>query len=258
MDALTIPAVGGIDSTALIMGDFSNGNDGIVMKNGTTVAALKGREVKLVELSVSHYLLSRALEINGMKEKDLKIINTSDADIGSIFITDKNAAAVTWNPILMKIRQDKGATVVFDSSKIPGEIMDLLVVKTAADDKLKKALVGAWYETMNLMKTGDQKALEFMAKNSGSTVDEFKAQLVTTKMFFDAAEATAFMKSKEPAKTMDYVRTFSFSNGLFGAGAKDKDFVGISFADGTTMGNPKNIKLRFDATYMDMAAANKL
>src|SRR5215470_3016549 len=29
MDALTIPAAGGIDTTAIIMGDFSNGNDGI-------------------------------------------------------------------------------------------------------------------------------------------------------------------------------------------------------------------------------------
>jgi len=29
MDALTIPAAGGVDSTALIIGDFSNGNDGI-------------------------------------------------------------------------------------------------------------------------------------------------------------------------------------------------------------------------------------
>ena len=27
MDALTIPAAGGVDSTALIVGDFSNGND---------------------------------------------------------------------------------------------------------------------------------------------------------------------------------------------------------------------------------------
>jgi NitT/TauT family transport system substrate-binding protein len=37
MDALTIPAVGGVDSTALIVGDFSNGNDGIVTKSGKTV-----------------------------------------------------------------------------------------------------------------------------------------------------------------------------------------------------------------------------
>ena len=29
MDALSIPAGGGVDTTALIIGDFSNGNDGI-------------------------------------------------------------------------------------------------------------------------------------------------------------------------------------------------------------------------------------
>ena len=98
MDALTIPALGGVDSTALIIGDFSNGNDGIVMKNGKNVADLKGREVKLVELSVSHYLLARALSKNNMSEKDLQVVNTSDADIAAIFATDAKGAVVTWNP----------------------------------------------------------------------------------------------------------------------------------------------------------------
>jgi len=52
MDGLTIPAVGGVDSSAIIIGDFSNGNDGIVTKQGTTVSDLKGQTIKLVELSV--------------------------------------------------------------------------------------------------------------------------------------------------------------------------------------------------------------
>ena len=34
MDALSIPAGGGVDTTALIVGDFSNGNDGIILKDG--------------------------------------------------------------------------------------------------------------------------------------------------------------------------------------------------------------------------------
>src|ERR1700744_5062938 len=37
MDALTIPAAGGVDTTAVIMGDYSNGNDGIVLKSGKTL-----------------------------------------------------------------------------------------------------------------------------------------------------------------------------------------------------------------------------
>ena len=62
MDALTIPAAGGVDSTALIVGDYSNGNDGLVIKGeGKTLADLKGRPINLVELSVSHYFLARAL-----------------------------------------------------------------------------------------------------------------------------------------------------------------------------------------------------
>jgi len=77
MDALTIPAVGGVDSTALIVGDFSNGNDGIVVRQGSKVRDLKGRTVKLVQFSVSHYLLSRALAMNKMREKDIKLVNTS-------------------------------------------------------------------------------------------------------------------------------------------------------------------------------------
>ena len=62
MDMLTIPAAGGVDSTALIVGDFSNGNDGVVLKGeGKRLADIKGQKVNLVELSVSHYLLVRAL-----------------------------------------------------------------------------------------------------------------------------------------------------------------------------------------------------
>ncbi|GAB4234134.1 MAG: hypothetical protein Tsb0032_39740 [Kiloniellaceae bacterium] len=32
MDTLSIPAGGGVDTTALIVGDFSNGNDAVILK----------------------------------------------------------------------------------------------------------------------------------------------------------------------------------------------------------------------------------
>ena len=261
MDALTIPAVGGVDSTALIIGDFSNGNDGIVTHVEKTIPELKGKQIKLVELSVSHYLLSRALTQNGLKERDVKLLNTSDADIGSIFMADPTGIAVTWNPILSKLRNSKGAQMIYDSSKIPGEIIDMMVVKTSADENLKKALSGAWYETMKIMSSSSKEgkaALEIMAKSAGGTLDEFKAQLKTTKMFYNAKDAVAFSKSPELKKTMDYVRTFSFDQGLFGDGASDKNFVGIELPDSSVLGNKKNIKLRFTSKYMQMAAEGNL
>jgi NitT/TauT family transport system substrate-binding protein len=261
MDALTIPAVGGVDSTAVIVGDFSNGNDGIVMRNGASVKDLKGRDVKLVELSVSHYLLARALDANGMTERDLKLVNTSDSDIAAIFASDPQSAVVTWNPPLMQCRNTKGAKLVFDSSQIPGEIIDLMVVRSDSPKELKKALVGAWYETMALMSGRSKEAkdaVQFMAKFSGGTEAEFRGQLRTTNMFYEPAEAANFSRGEQLKKTMEYVREFCFTHGLFGQGATSKDYVGIQFPDGTVAGDKNNVKLRFDSTYMQMAADKKL
>src|ERR1700692_4638341 len=97
MDTLTIPAAGGVDSSAIIMGDFSNGNDGVVLKNAKSLADIKGRKVNIVELSVSHYLLARGLSKVKLSEKDVKIVNTSDADIVGAFKSKDSTAVVTWN-----------------------------------------------------------------------------------------------------------------------------------------------------------------
>ena len=265
MDGLTIPAVGGVDSTVLVIGDFSNGNDGIVLVNGKSVKDLKGRKLSLVELSVSHYLLTRALDMNGLSERDLTLVNTSDADIAGIFITEvernPKAAVCTWNPPLMQVRAVKGASLVFDSSKIPGEIIDCLVVRTDAPDELKKALTGAWYEAMEIMSSRSKKgkeAVKIMARAAGGTLAEFKAQLKTTHMFYLPGKAAEFAKSKKLKETMEYVQTFSFDHGLYGEGAPDKNLVGIQFPDGEIMGDKNNVKLRFSAEYMQKAAEKKL
>jgi NitT/TauT family transport system substrate-binding protein len=97
MDALTIPAAGGKDTSAIILGDYSNGNDAVLLKGADGVAGIKGRQVYLAELSVSHYLLARALESNGLKLTDVKTVNTSDADIAAAFAAPDVTAAVAWN-----------------------------------------------------------------------------------------------------------------------------------------------------------------
>jgi NitT/TauT family transport system substrate-binding protein len=264
MDALTIPAAGGVDTTALIIGDFSNGNDGIVLKNVKSLAAIKGQKVNIVEMSVSHYLLARALTTVKLKESDVKIINTSDADILAAFKSKDSTAVVTWNPMLQEAAAEKGASMVFDSSKIPGEIIDMLVVNTEtlkANPNLGKALTGIWYETIALMGAKDDKgkaARESMAKASGTDLAGFDSQLATTKMFYTPKEAVGFTSSKDLVKTMDLVRTFSFEHNLLGDNVKSKDAVGIAFPSGEILGSKANVKLRFDTSYMTMAVDGKL
>ena len=87
MEALDMPAASGITTTVVIMGDFSNGNDAILTRGDMGIKDLAGEEISLVELSVSHYLLARALEMNGMQESDVTIVNTSDSDIAPVSYT---------------------------------------------------------------------------------------------------------------------------------------------------------------------------
>ena len=264
MDALTIPAAGGVDTTALIVGDYSNGNDGVILKNRKQLADIKGQKVELVQFSASHYLLARGLSTVGLSEKDITTVNTSDADIVSAYKASDTSALVTWNPQLSEIKAEPSASLVFDSSRIPGEIIDTLAVNTQTlkdNPKLGKALAGIWYDTLKLMQQQDAQGLaarEAMARLSGATPASFEGQLKTTKLFYTPAEAAAFTDDAKLVRTMDLVRSFSFDHGLLGEGVTSKDVVGIAFPGGATLGNTKNIKLRFDSSYMKLAADGKL
>ena len=264
MDGLSIPAGGGVDTTALIVGDYSNGNDGIILKDKSGLADIKGKSVNLVELSVSHYLLARALDSVGLSERDLTVVNTSDADMIAAYATPDVTSVVTWNPLLSEIEAQSNATKVFDSAGIPGEIIDIMMVntKTLKDNPdFGKALVGAWYELMAVMASDSdagKAARTAMAEASGTDLAGYDAQLATTKMFYTPAEAIAFTKSPDLPKTSKFVAEFLFDKGILGEGAPSPEFVGIAFPDGSVYGDANNVKLRFDTTYMEMAADGKL
>src|SRR6185295_19950760 len=49
MEALDMPAAAGIDTTSIITGDFSNGNDALLVRNGLTLQTLAGKRVLLAE-----------------------------------------------------------------------------------------------------------------------------------------------------------------------------------------------------------------
>ncbi|WP_159949734.1 putative urea ABC transporter substrate-binding protein [Rhizobium sp. 18065] len=264
MDGLSIPAAGGVDTTAVIVGDFSSGNDAVILKGKDKLEDIKGSNVNLVEFSVSHYLLARALETIGSSERDVKVVNTSDADMVGAYKADDVNAVVTWNPLVASIMEDPSAKKVFDSSQIPGEIIDLMV---ANSDVLKdnpdfgKALAGIWYDTMAVMTadTDEGKAARTaMGAASGTDLAGFESQMAATKLFDKAADAVAFTTSPDLSKTMDLVRAFLFEKGLLGSGAASADVIGIEMPDGSVLGDKENVKFRFTATYMDAAAKGAL
>lgn len=264
MGALSIPAAGGVDSTAVIVGDFSNGNDAVFLKNGKTLAEIKGRPVNLVEFSVSEYLLARGFESVGMTEADVKVVNTADPDMVGAFQTADVKAMVTRKAMVSEIAKLPNATEAFNSSQIPGEIMDLVVANTTVvkdNPDFAKALAGIWYDTVTLMTTDSADgaaARAAMGAASGTDQAGFESQLAATKPFAKPADAVAFTDGKDLPTTMDRVRKFLFDKGLRGAGAESADAVGIELPDGSVLGDKANVMFRFTDAYMKMAAAGSL
>lgn len=269
MEALDLPAASGVDTSAIITGDYSNGNDALFARNGATLKTLAGKRVLLVEKTVSQYLFERAMVLNGLENqiKQVKLVNTSDSDIVAAFQTDPGTTGVvTWKPLVSQIAKMPNVTNLFNSSKIPGEILDLLVVRsellaTPNGQKFAKALTGAWYETMRSMSgTGPatDKVLSEIAAAAQDSLPSYKEQLSTTHMFFTPQEAAQMTKSTEIKQKMALVRQFCFTHGLLGDKTKSVDDVAIKYPDGTIQGNKDRVRLRFDATFMQLAAEGKL
>ena len=271
MEALDMPAASGVPTTVVLIGDYSNGNDAVLVRGGLQLKDLAGKKMLLVEKTVSEYLFDRAMTLNGLRDqiKRVRLINTSDSDIATAFLGDTSAnAVVTWKPMVSQIVKQRGIASLFNSSQIPGEILDLTVVRTdvlnradGSGRKFARALAGAWYEMLGMMSApgaaGD-KVLAAIAEGSQDTLASYKEQLSTTKMFYTAKSAADFGASPDLKQKMALVRQFCFDHGLLGAETKSVDEVAIRYPDGSVQGKADRVRLVFDLNYMRMAAEGKL
>lgn len=253
MDALTLISQAGIDCSFFIIGDYSNGNDKWLASGAKSVADLKGSTVYGEEFTVSHYLVYRGIVLSGLKESDFKFAHRAEKGIVSGFTSDeaKVKSTATWNPHALGLLQQPGVVSVFDSAKIPGEILDGFVMRSdllKADPKLAKAVAGAWFEAMATLNGGGQQAEDLIAtiaQAANVTVAEAKAQLKTTFFYYTPKSMNEALHSKAHKQATTLVRDFCFDQGLLGEDAENAGYIGIEFADGEVLGDKGNVKLRF-------------
>ncbi|MBI3270227.1 MAG: ABC transporter substrate-binding protein [Planctomycetes bacterium] len=225
------PASNGVKVVGILVNDTSNGGDGVLVRKGMKLQDLKGQSITLAEFSVSHYLLARALSMNGMSDRDVKIKNVVDGDeAGKAFLTDESVkAVVTWNPHLFLAQEGGKGEVIFSSAQIPGEIIDLLVMNDKAiqeNPKVAQAIVDAWYDAMAMIvdpKTHAE-AVQIMADGAGTKPDEFERMLKGTDLYTDPGRGAEFLAGKGVQETMGRIKDFIADHGIL----KDRD-VSVSF-----------------------------
>ncbi len=167
--------------------------------------------------------------------------------------------------MLADLKAQPNVTEVFDSSKIPGEIMDMMVVNTKTlhdNPALGKALTGAWFEMVALMHANSADstaALDRDGQSIGHRSRGLQGPAVDHRAVLHAESRARFRHQPRPAEDHDARRASSRSiTACSDRTHQSADVVGMAFDKGVVIGNKSNVKLRFDPTYVEMAAAGKL
>lgn len=136
MDSLS-PSIGR-RTVAICPTSTSVGGDACVVVGINNIEDLKGVTTYGLEKSVSQYAFERVLTKHGFNPKDFTYKNMDPAAASQAVQTgQKNITSIqVWNPfVLQTLRTRQESKVLFDSSSIPEEIIDMIIV---GEDTLQK------------------------------------------------------------------------------------------------------------------------
>jgi len=165
MDELFGLAADGFQPKIVLVVDVSHGADVVVGRAGMrTMRDLKGKSVAVESSALGAFVLSRALAVNGMQPNDVNVVHVESNEQPAAFEKGLVDAAVTFDPYRAQFLR-AGATTLFDSTQIPGEIVDLLAVRASVVDQRPKAihaLLMGWFGAIDYMTSAPEDAARRM------------------------------------------------------------------------------------------------
>jgi NitT/TauT family transport system substrate-binding protein len=176
LDELFGLAADGLQPRIILVVDVSHGADVIVGRRGMkTMHDLKGKLVAVESSALGAFVLSRALALNGMQASDVNVVHLESNEQPSAFEKGQVDGAVTFDPYRAQFLR-AGARTLFDSTQIPGEIVDLLAVRDTVIEKHPKAiqaLLSGWFDAIDYMKSNPKDAARRMGIRQQTTGEQF-------------------------------------------------------------------------------------
>lgn len=236
-DAL-VNGANGAKSKLIAILDYSDGSDMIIGAPGvTSIKDLKGKKIGLEVTLMEHLLLLKALELNGMKQSDVELINTATNETPQTLGSGKVAAVGAWYPVSgQALKQVAGSKAIFTSADVKGLIYDVLAVSPTSLGKRKDdwaKVVAVYYKCVDYLKNPATKddAIKIMAARAGAEVAEYAAAIPGTK-FFTLAEAKAALKKGDGLDSlygsMSAGNKFNLENKVYKESQKPESYIAPS------------------------------
>ena len=176
LDELFGLAVDGLHPRVVLVVDVSHGADVVVGRAGMrSMRDLAGKSVAVESGALGAFVLSRALATNGMQPGDVKVVHLESNEQPHAFEKGLVDGAVTFDPYRAQFLK-AGASILFDSKQIPGEIVDLVAVRQSVLDKRPEAiqaLLNGWFGAVDYMQADPKDAARRMGIRQQTSGEQF-------------------------------------------------------------------------------------
>jgi NitT/TauT family transport system substrate-binding protein len=178
-DVLRLAADGQEPRIVLVMG-YSNGADAVLAKpTVSSLNKLKGQKVGVESNGLGGYVLARALDSSGLTLADVQIVSGRADRVERDYAINNVEAVAVSEPYRTHVVRRPTVTI-FDSTKMPGEIADVLIVPAsmaAQPHPALRELFDGWFRALDHLGAQSADAVERMAPREAMTPDQFKAAL---------------------------------------------------------------------------------
>lgn len=176
MDETLLLAQTNPDVRVILITDFSNGADVLMAKPEIeTIEDLKGKKIGLESNALGGYVLTRILENANLSLEDIEVVSLGVSEHEEAYKQNLVDAVITFEPVRSNLLKE-GATILFDSTQIPKEIVDVLVTSQDTIDNRPEALeklVKGWFRSLEYNSENQQAAAEVMAVREQINPEQF-------------------------------------------------------------------------------------
>ena len=177
MDEVLLLAETTSDLSVILILDFSNGADVILAQPAIlSLHDLKGKRVGLETTALGAYILTRVLESVNLTPNDIQAVSLEIFEHEKAFKQGKVDALVTFEPVKTRLLR-AGAHTIFDSSRLPMEIIHVLVAKRSLLTKKRgqiSLLVRSWQRALDFIKKNPNEACSLMGKRENLDSPDFQ------------------------------------------------------------------------------------
>lgn len=150
--------------------DYSEGGDALVARPGIEdLSGLEGARIGLESSTLAFHILGRALEHAGLRPEQVRVVPVDIAEHLNAYRAGDVDAVVTYEPMVTHVREE-GARVLFDSTSMPGEIVDVLITREETLRERREELqllADSWFSGQERLRREPTAAAAVMAPREG-------------------------------------------------------------------------------------------